>query len=172
MLLNEDVESKIHKHIENKINIQNVLNFYQLAKLFGLSCLANVSFKYIQRCFTMLVESQSFLELDYASISRIFASSGLLITSELEVYGAGDKWLSYNKEERSKFAEDILQKVRLPLLSDETLKYLINKSSSFTNSDACISKIKEILKHKEDFISNSCKNYTNIGIVINLPSIL
>ena len=109
----------------------------------------------------MVVETPSFLELDYDSISRIFASNGILITSELEVYEAGDTWLSYNKEERNKFAKDLLQKVRLPLLSDAALKYLLNKSSSFTNNDASIAYLERILNKETDFIPRkSSKLYT------------
>ena len=156
LVLNEDVESKINDYIVNRINNQNVLNFYQLAKLYNLSRLAKEAFTYIERCFTMVVETPDFLELDYTSISTILSSSGLLITSELEVYGANDIWLSYNIVERSKFAKDLLLKVRLPLLSDETLKYLLKESSSFTNNDACMGKLENTLNNKDNLISNNC----------------
>ena len=159
LVLIADVESKIHKHMEDKINIPNVLNFYQLTKLFNVSHLKKTNFTYIQRCFTMLVETQNFLELDFTSISKILASSGLLITSEHEVYNAANAWVSHYIEERSKFAENLLLKVRLPLLSDETLKFLLNKSSSFSNNDACRAKFEEILNNKDEFIENNCSNY-------------
>ena len=162
LFFNEHVVSKIHKYMEDKINIQNVLKFYQLAKHFGLSHVAEVFLNHIERCFTMLIETQNFMELDYPSISRILADSGLLITSELEVYNAGDKWLSYNIEERSKFAKNILLKVRLHLLSDHALKYLLSKSSSFTGIKQCVSVIKsKIASSTKCFEGKLGVQYTN-----------
>ena len=120
LLLIGDVETKINEYIEYKIDTKNVLNFYELANCFSLCRSAKAAFICVERCFTVVVESQSFLELCYASLSRILASSGLLITSELEIYSAANAWLGYNDEKRSKFAEDILQKVRLHLLSVKT----------------------------------------------------
>ena len=81
--------------MEYKLNIQNVLNLYQLTNLFNVSHLGKASFIYIERFFTMLVETRHFLELDYTAISKILASSELTITSELEVYKAADLWLSH-----------------------------------------------------------------------------
>ena len=159
LLLIGHVESKINKQMTYKLNIQNVLNYYQLAKLFNVSHLEKGALIYIERCFTMLVDTQHFLELDYTAVSKILASSGVLITSELEVYKSANKWLSHYIEERNKFAENLLLKVRLPLLSDETLKFLLNDSSSFTNNNACKAKLEEMLYTKDKLIQNNGSNY-------------
>ena len=159
ILLNEDVESKIHEYIKDKKDIKNVFSFYPLAKLLNLSRPAKAVFIHIECYFTTLVETQNFLELDYTFISRILASSGLLITSELEVYNAANEWLSYKIGERSMFAKDLLQKVRLPLLSAEALRFLLNKSSSFTDNDVCVAMIEVILDNNKDRIQNNCMKY-------------
>ena len=91
LLLIGHVESKINKQMTYKLNIQNVLNYYQLSKLFNVSHLEKGALTYIERCFTMLVDTQHFLELDYTAVSKILASSGVLITSELEVYKSANK---------------------------------------------------------------------------------
>ena len=70
----------------------------------------------------MVGDTQNFLELDYFLVAKILASSDLVITSEVEVYNAADRWLKYKIEERRKFAKHLLLKVRLPLLSDNTLQ--------------------------------------------------
>ena len=126
--------NKVNKIIEDKLKNKNVASFYQIANIFKLSSLHKAALSYIERCFTMIVETQNFLELELNFISKIFTSSQLSITSEYEVYHAAEKWLSYNIEERSKFAKQLLHTVRFPLLSDETLKYLINNSSPLSFS--------------------------------------
>ena len=92
--------------------------------LFNSSSLQNSTNSYIKRCFTFLNNNEQFLELEYNFFSKILASSGLLITSEIEVFYAADKWLNHNIEERSKYAENLLLKVRLQLPSIETIRHL------------------------------------------------
>ena len=86
LVLDANVKIKLCNVVENKINIQNVLTYHQLAKLFKLSGVSKTTFSYIERNFTMIVETESFLELDCMHTLEILRSSELLITSELEVY--------------------------------------------------------------------------------------
>ena len=81
------------------------------------------------------------------SISKILASSELSITSEIEVFKVAERWLNYNIKERSKYAKDILLKVRLHLLSKDTVRLLLDDSTFFIKDDDCV----EILnKYCED----------------------
>ena len=85
---------------------------------------------------------------------KILKNSELLITSELEVYEAAEKWLRCDIKERKKFAKDLLLATRLPLLSKLTLKKLLKKSSIFTKLDDCNKVLKEILENKMKFYQN------------------
>ena len=78
----------------------------------------------------MFVDSNSFLKLDFKSVSRILSSSELNIDSEMEVFNVIVSWLGHNKE-RSKYAKGIFLKVRLSLLSDPALKLITEKISCF-----------------------------------------
>ena len=116
----------------------------------------------MERCFTMLVDTDNFLELDYNLVAKILESSKLFITSEVEVYNAADRWLSYNIKDRSKFAKRLLLKVRLHLLSEHALKNLLNEYSLFAVIDECISIVKTIsATNTEIFEEKSGVNYTN-----------
>ena len=131
LFLDVNVDNKLCKIIEDKCNNHNMLICHQLTKLFNLLSLAKATFSYIERSFTMLAETDSFKELDFITLVKILRSSRLLITSELEVYNAANKWVSYNIIDRSKFAKDLLLTVRFPLLPDSTLKYIQRKTSCF-----------------------------------------
>ena len=117
LFLDENVLNKLSDFFEGKLNIQNVLATHQFATIFNLK---KPSYGFIERCFTVLVDTESFMELHFFRVLKILKSSGLLITSELEVYNAADRWLSFDIEERGKFAKDLLLAARLPLLSDLT----------------------------------------------------
>ena len=83
----------------------------------------------IEQCFSMFADSEIFLELEFNYIIKIISSSGLNIDSELQVFNAADSWLSHDITERSKYAKDLLSKVRLPLLSISALKQVLNRVS-------------------------------------------
>ena len=158
----KDSEREICKYVTDKINVQNTTLYYKLADVFKLSNLAQVTLRYIERYFTMLAETENFLELDFHLVGKIFNSSDLHITSEIEVFHATDEWVSYNVEERSKFAINLLLTVRLPLLSDSALNYLLYDTSSICNIAESRSIIESVLLKEEKFFnSNLTTRYCN-----------
>ena len=94
--LNKKACNKISKIFEGKLQIQNAASVYQFVNLFNSSSLQKSTNNYLERCFTILSDNESFLELEFNLISKIFASSELLITSEIEVYSAANRWLNHN----------------------------------------------------------------------------
>ena len=158
--LNEKVINRICRYIEDKINIENVLPIYEFAKVFNVPSLQKASFIYIERCFTMIVESQNYLELDYFCVSKILASSELNTTSEHEVYNAVNIWLNYNIEKYSKFAKNLLLKVRFPLLSDHALKHISNKPfSSLCKIDDCVEVLNKGLEDRDSMYQHKFSTY-------------
>ena len=159
LLLRKTAENKINKKFVDKVNFQNVLTVYSLTKVFNLQNLTKKTLPYIESCFTMLVETQNFLQLGYSLAAEILGSNNLHITSELEVLNSANSWLSYDIKNRKKFAKNILLKVRLTLLSDRTLEYILKKYSTFTKVAGCATMLKEILKNKENVIETRSRFY-------------
>ena len=153
-------EYKMSKYMEDRISTQNVIIFYQLSTKYKLASLAKTTFCCIERCFTQVAENRNFLELDYTNVSKIIASSGLHIHSELEVFNLADNWISYDSEKRSKYASSLLSKVRLNLLSSYLVKCLSNKSPSFSNIEECTKTYNICLNN----IENGCKNKSEVYI--------
>ena len=152
LTLSEDVQTKVSNRFQEKINLKNVTTFDQIIKLFKLTDLSKTLLRYIESCFTILVESNKFSELDYTIVAKVLASCKLNVDTEIEVFQAADKWLGHEIEERRKFAKSLLLKVRLPLLSDHVLKYIINKPSAFSEDEYCVAILKEVLNNKENFV--------------------
>ena len=145
--LNENACDKVYTVLKQKLQFKKSAFVYQFVNLFNLSSLRNLTFSFIQRCFTIVSIDESFLELEYKFISKILASSELLITSEIEVFKVANRWLSYNIKERSKYAEDLVLKVRLHLLSTETVRHLLNDFSLSKKDDGCIKFLNKILDY-------------------------
>ena len=56
-------DMSINKFILDKLTVENVTTFYKLAEIYKIS-IAELALSFIERCFTMIVKSQNFLELD------------------------------------------------------------------------------------------------------------
>ena len=107
----------------------------------------------------MIAETKNFFECNLVLVKRILYSSELHLTSEFEVFDAADNWIRHNTEERRKFAKDLLLSVRLPLLSDHALNYLLcNKTSTICKVDECKSIIQSVLLKKETFTIEQISN--------------
>ena len=166
LTLTENLNFKACRTIKEKRQINNAASFYQIASLFNLLGLCKATYNYLERCFTSVVTTENFLESDYTSISKILASSGLLITSEIEVFDSVHIWLNYNIDRRSKHAKNLLPKVRFNLLSDDTIELSLNKSTLFTKTGKLITINKQVLDCNENFklhksITNPTSRYCN-----------
>ena len=157
VILEENEETKVTKVIKESVSLQSVALSYFIAKTFYLPKLSNNRFKLIQRCLFKVAQTKNFLELDYVSVKKILSSSELHITSELEIMKVADSWLRHNYNQRSKYANDILLRVRLPLLSMSVLKKVLGRSYNTRNStvfqknEECLETINKILENREEF---------------------
>ena len=128
-------ETKVLEYIKNKITVENVAIFYTLATIFNLKTISNCTFSLIARRFATVVENRNFLELDYSCAAKILASSELSKTAELEAFHAAERWLTFKLEQRNKFAEPLLRKIRLHELSDGAMKRLSSEPSLFYKAE-------------------------------------
>ena len=156
-MLIKDLSIDKHKVFKKKTKIENAALFYQIARRFSLFSLYNSTFEYIQRCFQMAVDTNCFPELDFSSVSKLLASSGLQVDSEVEIYNAANKWLNNNREERRNLAKQLLLKVRLNLLSDHCFKYLLSQSSCISTNNECI----DVLNSRDIFHQNKLVIFNN-----------
>ena len=106
--------------------------------------LTKIVFSFIQRCFTITTVTKQFLKLDFRLVAKILASSELNVTSELEIFKVVHAWIIYNIEERKKHAKDLLLKVRIPLLSENEVKYI----KSFYKNENLSNLINDVLMRK------------------------
>ena len=83
----------------------------------------------------MLSCTQQFLNLSFYLLPRIISNSGLNITSELKVFDAIHKLMSYNIVDRKWYTRKLLSYLPLTLLSCLELNYVLHEISSFEYSN-------------------------------------
>ena len=109
---------------------------------------------YIDSCFLMISDTDDFFQLEVNLLEDILSRSSLFVTNESEVYQAVDQWINYNFIEREKFSKRLLHKIRLPLLTEKTLKTILTKNSCFKKNKDSLAVVNDILKGNFDFYSN------------------
>ena len=159
MVLSENVEGTIVASLKKKVKILNAAALLTVVRIFGLSKLE--IFSYIERCFTRVCKTPSFLELDFGFVRKLLSSCGLNVTSEIEVSQAAYAWISHCYQKRCEHAEDLLATVRLSLLSQPALKLIFDKSSSFKKQRSCRSAMEYYLENNKIYGRVSSKLDTN-----------
>ena len=147
---------RINKHIK-LVSAQNVTMVYTLAKLYNMQYLAEYALHLFESCFPIIIKTKNFLHLDYYILVKILASSNLNIHSEIEVSDSLTVWLKHNSGERSKFAEQLLHKIRLTLLSQHEIRHFINSSSTLDISKELLDSLKK--ENVNKFLSTRSSSY-------------
>ena len=161
LMLTENKNLKISDFLNDKMTKDNAPFFFSLAKLYKLATAYDLSLSYIERCFSMVIESQNFLHLDFNLVVKILDSSELNVQSEVQIFNAANIWLSYNTKERKNYAKQLLLKVRLNLLSEYAIKYILKCKSPLSGNHECVKILKEVLATKNLFQKRSSISYTN-----------
>ena len=78
----------------------------------------------------MIADTENFLQLSFATVSKILSGSSLHVTSETEVFSALVGWLGRDFDKRKPFASDLVPKVRFCLIPDSSLERLLRESTS------------------------------------------
>ena len=150
------MENSFCRDVINSINIDNAATYYRIAELFRFSDLKKRTLSFIRPRLSLVVKTCNFKELDLKSLKNILDSSSLHAKSseleafessslhakmsELIVFKAALAWIEFT-DERNKHAEDLLLKIRLPLLSDDVQWYISSKKADYNSlhqSEHCV----------------------------------
>ena len=124
LLINEKQNKNLASKLKKNLNIEKSAAYFQIMGIFKNKYLVKLILNYIERFITMVSETNNFLELDFAFLSKILASSELDITSEVQVHNAACNWLNFKYKVRLEFANSLIMKIRIPLLTDAVYKSL------------------------------------------------
>ena len=161
LLVENNLRKDIFNNAKEQANTRNVTLYYKLSHVFNLAELSHVTFRHIERCFTTVAKTQNFFQLDFDLVIKILKSSQLHVTSELEVFHAAEKWVSYESGKRRELALSLLQTVRLPLLSDPALNRLLRDASTICSIHECRKMVENALENKKNVLPSPISRYCN-----------
>ena len=135
------MENSFCRDVIKSTSIKNAAKYYRIAELFRFPDLEKRTLSFIRPRLSEVVKTCNFKELDLKSLKNILDSSSVHAkTSELIVFKAALAWIEFT-DERNKHAEDLLLKIRLPLLSDDVQWYISSKKADYNSlhqSEHCV----------------------------------
>ena len=99
LVLDNNEEQKLVKCFKNRIVHENFCMHLSLSKMFCSS--SKNAFIYLDSWFLMISETENFLQFEVNLLEEIISRSSLLVTTEIEVYQAVDKWINYNLKKKT-----------------------------------------------------------------------
>ena len=156
----------------SKVDVNNCLVFYYLSNVFDHSVTGKALTGLVQSCFSMFSETTNFLELDFISLRKILSSDQLNVDTELQVFNAADSWLCHDLTKRRDYANNILCKVRLSLLSVAALKQILDNKQYSIEFNEFSKSIKYILSNKQQLNLMKCNTKTRYCTHNNFDIIL
>lgn len=133
-----DILVGCEQFLKNQLDPHNCLGILKFAEIHDCKNLKNATQEYIYEHFSHIVQnSDEFLQLKPYELEELIRSNEIEVANEQVVYNCVIKWINGDKKEREKYLANILQHVRLPLLSPQFLTDVCDKEIMIKKSFEC-----------------------------------
>jgi len=142
-----DVRDACCEFLQSQLHPTNCLGIRAFADLHGCMDLLTTTESYIERHFTEVLECDEFYGLTPVQVSQLIASDTITVPSEEKVFESVISWINFSTDQRSQYLPQLLEHVRLPLLSQEYLLNRVESEPLLKSNDNCKDYIIEAMKY-------------------------
>ena len=135
---------------------ENCLYNYYFADKYQCTELKKSSCKVVQKRFSIVMETDDFLNLDVKQVIEWVASDDVVVRAEEQIFHGIVKWVSHNKSEREKDFPELLRQVRLMSISRDFLCNSLVKEELVTTNFECAKLVLDSLGSTFSSSGNSC----------------
>ena len=147
LMLVQSVKDACSRFLESRLNVKNCIGIQGLAETYACHKLYGVTNTFIFQNFTNVAENEEFLNLDKKQVEVLFQSDDISVENEEKVYEALLGWINYDLENRREFFVDLMEHIRLPLVSPYYLVDVVENEALFNLSPRC----KELLQEAQHY---------------------
>ena len=126
--------------ISTTINVNNAVEYHKFAFDRQLVLLLDFTRKYIGWNFARLLSAGKLNALNYTQFAEVIESSELSVDCEFEVFAAVSQWVACSLRERKHLMRELLERVRLPLLTPAQLNE-VRRNSVVKSCQDCLSHV-------------------------------
>uniref|UniRef100_A0A182UFW4 Kelch-like protein diablo n=1 Tax=Anopheles melas TaxID=34690 RepID=A0A182UFW4_9DIPT len=123
--------------LKRQLDPENCLGIRAFADTHSCRELLRIADKFTQHNFQEVMESEEFMLLPVGQLVDIICSDELNVRSEEQVFNAVMAWLKYNVADRRQHLAQVLQHVRMPLLSPKFLVGTVGSDLLVRSDEAC-----------------------------------
>jgi len=142
-----DVRNACCEFLKSQLHPTNCLGIMRFADLHLCQDLVTAAHGYIEQFFTEVVMSEEFLQLEARQVVDFISSDRLTVPSEEKVFEAVVTWVNYQPQQREQYLPELMQHVRLPLLSRDYLVERVETEPLIKRSFACKDYLIEAMKY-------------------------
>ncbi|XP_020660832.1 kelch repeat and BTB domain-containing protein 3 [Pogona vitticeps] len=133
------------------IDLVNCLQLLSISESYGSTQLFDHTLKYAQRHFSLLLQSNDFLEMNFEILEKCIEAEELNVPDEETVLKAVFRWIKHNLEARQKHLRKLMNNVRLHQLSEKTLEDILHFEEQLLANTGCLIIINEAIKNVQTF---------------------
>jgi len=133
----QEIQDVCCEFLKRQLDPSNCLGIRAFADTHSCRELLRIADKFTQHNFQEVTESEEFLLLPVNQLIDIISSDELNVRSEEQVFNAVLAWVKYNVAERRGHLPQVLQHVRLPLLSPKFLVGTVGSDLLIKSDEAC-----------------------------------
>ena len=126
-LLVDEIEKACCQFLESTVDMENCFTICTIADAFLCDRLAQTVTQYMNRKFTELAKTETFLKLAKEDIVKFLSSDDIQIENEEQLLEIIKDWINYSPEVRKDYFTELLNLIRLPLISLPTNEGNLNQ---------------------------------------------
>ncbi|XP_043473536.1 ring canal kelch homolog [Leptopilina heterotoma] len=142
-----DVRDACCDFLQAQLHPSNCLGIRAFADLHGCLELLTHADSYIEQNFSEVVEGEEFLTLTSLQVGKLICSDRLTVNSEEKVFECVISWVHHELEKRQHVLAELMEHVRLPLLSQEYLVQRVEEEPLLKSNSQCKDFLIEALKY-------------------------
>jgi len=131
------VQEACTEFLKRQLDPHNCLGIHQFADMFGCSSLSVAAEDYAKRNFVELSKCDEFKALCFDKVKKLVSSDELNVLVESKVYEGVMGWVQHDLAERTDHLPELLNLVRLPLISSKYLLDFIETEPLVIEDDHC-----------------------------------
>ena len=122
--------------LKETVTTENCVFNYYFAEKYECVELKEKCREVINTCFSVVMETEDFLNLDQKQVLEWVSSDDVIVNEEGDIFKGIFKWVSLNKSEREGDFPELLHQVRLPFVSRDFLLDKLIKDELITKNPA------------------------------------